>query len=363
MIRDLLINASLLVSFVYVKSQFFKKNPVTLKSPFTTKISYGIVSGILGIVLMKFSIIVPPDILIDLRHIAIVMSAVYGGFYSTIIAATIIAIGRITFFSFNHASMVVSLTMLGLGIGCGVISKLFANSTIKKRWVVMNLFCMSIISILLVYLFKWNIQTAVETIPYHWFFSFLAGYLVYIQISYISHYNLLLKRFKEESTTDYLTGLNNIRQFEWLLKEYTHKATLQQRKISLLFLDIDHFKKVNDTFGHPAGDAVLRELGNVLTSVSRFEDIVSRNGGEEFSVLLLDCPHSQAISIAERIRTTIQNHNFVLSDGTRIEITISIGISTFLETADDPNELIKQADGALYRAKQSGRNKVCFIEN
>jgi diguanylate cyclase len=361
MIRDLIVNASLLISAVYIGGQLFKKKPVTLISPTKNKVFYGVMSGILGLILMKFSIAIPPDVQIDLRHIAIILPAVYGGAYSSIIAAFIIALGRIGLFGVNYTSVIVAITMLGLGICCGVISRIIARSTVIKRWMIMNLFCLVVIAVLLNDLFKNNILFTLRISSYQWLVSFLACYLVYRQIRYTRHYNMLLRRFREESTTDYLTGLNNVRQFHSLLKKHTQRASQQQRKISLLLLDIDHFKRINDTYGHPTGDAVLRELGNVLTNVCHYKDIVSRNGGEEFSVLLLDCAHSQALKIAETLRTTITNHSFALRDGTSIKVTISIGVSTFLETTNDLNELIKQADDALYKAKHTGRNKVCSI--
>ncbi|WP_330602983.1 GGDEF domain-containing protein [Anaerosolibacter carboniphilus] len=103
---------------------------------------------------------------------------------------------------------------------------------------------------------------------------------------------------------------------------------------------------------------VLKELGKILLKICRNFDIVSRNGGEEFSVMLIDCHPQQAISIAERIRSNVEQNAFILSNGKIISITVSIGIAIYPDTTLDLSRLIKEADNALYKAKQTGRNKV-----
>ena len=145
-----------------------------------------------------------------------------------------------------------------------------------------------------------------------------------------------------------------------LFNEVCTEAQDRDEKVSLLYIDIDHFKKVNDTYGHVEGDQVLVELSHILTSTVRSFDHVSRNGGEEFTVILLDCPAQRAEEISERIRKKVQNHAFQLATGESISITVSIGIACYDETTNTPQLLIEEADQALYEAKQSGRNQVCL---
>lgn len=118
---------------------------------------------------------------------------------------------------------------------------------------------------------------------------------------------------------------------------------------------------MNDTYGHLAGDEVLRQLGLLLSTCTRSFDIISRMGGEEFSVLLFNCSNELALDIGERIRSCIEHHPFILPDGKSICLTISIGAATFMETTHNPEQLVKQADSALYIGKNTGRNKVCTI--
>ena len=128
----------------------------------------------------------------------------------------------------------------------------------------------------------------------------------------------------------------------------------------MLFIDIDFFKKVNDIYGHLNGDRVLKEVGQILIKLSRDTDIVARKGREEFTVLLMDCGVSKALKVAERIRKTIEENIFISEQNEEIRITISIGVSSFPDTIADEEKLTEQADIALYRAKRSGRNKVCL---
>ncbi|MGB8954485.1 MAG: GGDEF domain-containing protein [Tumebacillaceae bacterium] len=161
--------------------------------------------------------------------------------------------------------------------------------------------------------------------------------------------------------TDALTGLFNVREFAETLSRSMRHAHLRGEKLSLLLVDIDFFKNVNDTYGHPAGDEVLKELGKVLVSVCRSFDIVSRNGGEEFSIILPDCPFSHAIEIGERVRSAVSRHPFFLPNRECITITVSIGVATYPETAANSEGLIQLADDGLYHAKRTGRNKVASL--
>jgi diguanylate cyclase len=159
---------------------------------------------------------------------------------------------------------------------------------------------------------------------------------------------------------DGLTGLNNFRQFDEIFNNLVNDLSTRIQNLSLLYIDIDYFKKINDTYGHYEGDFVLKELGIILKNYTRSYDTVSRNGGEEFTVLLPDCNLNRAIEIAERIRKSVEENEFTLTSGEVTKLTISIGVSSYRDTTNDPFLLIEDADKALYRAKKSGRNKVCY---
>ncbi|TXK64961.1 sensor domain-containing diguanylate cyclase [Alkalisalibacterium limincola] len=167
--------------------------------------------------------------------------------------------------------------------------------------------------------------------------------------------------------SDSLTGLANRRRFNDELDEAVQRATEQGLPLSLLILDVDHFKVVNDAHGHPAGDVVLRWLAEVATSQVRGTDLLARTGGEEFAVLAIDTPGDEAVALAERLRAAIQERGPVSVGRVAIPLTVSVGVASIEYLADemllmDPAtiaaKLVADADGALYRAKQRGRNRV-----
>lgn len=172
------------------------------------------------------------------------------------------------------------------------------------------------------------------------------------------------ERLKKLGLTDVLTGVNNRRFFDQRLNEEVGRAQRDGLTISCLFFDVDHFKKVNDTYGHNEGDMVLREVASLIRMNLRTSDVIARYGGEEFSAILNNTDAGTACEIAERIRIGIENREFTLSNGDFIRITTSIGIATIqagkynLDIHKLGNTLLQKADQCLYEAKRSGRNKI-----
>ncbi len=171
----------------------------------------------------------------------------------------------------------------------------------------------------------------------------------------------LFSKLEHLSITDGLTEAYNHRYFQVKLAESLQIAQKDSTPLSLLFLDLDHFKNYNDTFGHPKGDELLQEFTQILRSTLRDSDSICRYGGEEFSIILQDCPLTQAKQIAERIRVACESHPFFGIEKLPGErITVSIGIAGF-PTTTTPQELISKADQALYLAKRF-RNHIDIIE-
>lgn len=163
----------------------------------------------------------------------------------------------------------------------------------------------------------------------------------------------------ELAVTDGLTGLNNRRYLDKHLKMLFDRSVARGRPLSICITDIDRFKSVNDTYGHDAGDEVLREFANRIRSTVRGADLACRYGGEEFVVVMPDTPPEMAAAVAERLRTIVEMNPFKLRQaGVAIQITASLGISSTVWGAESPEQLLKQADRALYDAKHSGRNRV-----
>jgi len=165
------------------------------------------------------------------------------------------------------------------------------------------------------------------------------------------------KALYELATRDGLTGLYNHHSFYAQLADELTRAQRFKRTVSLLLLDIDHFKRVNDTHGHQAGDAVLKGLGEVLTRQVRSIDRVCRYGGEEIAVILPETGLEAAACVAERMRAAVEAQPFEVNTGTPLHITVSIGVASSLH-ANGAEALVAAADTALYVAKEGGRNRV-----
>jgi two-component system cell cycle response regulator len=162
----------------------------------------------------------------------------------------------------------------------------------------------------------------------------------------------------EQAVTDPLTGLYNRRYLDAHLATAVERATVSQKPVCVLIFDIDHFKGVNDTYGHDAGDDVLRDFCERLRRGVRGIDLVARYGGEEFVLVMPETDASFAASVAERLRHEVEKDVFVTRSGQRIPVTVSIGIAEWQGPRDDASLLIKRADQALYAAKRAGRNRV-----
>lgn len=163
--------------------------------------------------------------------------------------------------------------------------------------------------------------------------------------------------------TDGLTGIYNHKYFREQLEFQLEKAKEYGFKISLIMVDIDHFKKFNDSYGHQIGDIVLKEVSMVIQSCVNPDSLVARYGGEEFAVILPDTPTEAAIPVAEKIRLDIENHIVKTSEYPDLKVTVSLGIATFPDHIKNMSrmvvELIDIADDNLYSAKNAGRNQVC----
>ncbi len=173
---------------------------------------------------------------------------------------------------------------------------------------------------------------------------------------------LLHEEIKLMAFTDGLTGLYNHRRFQERLDEEIKRAERYGEPLSLILLDIDHFKKVNDTYGHPAGDAVLKKLAELIRKTVREIDFPARYGGEEFALIILKSKARDAEKIAERLRKTAEK-TVIKTDNHEITVTLSLGIASYPEDAKTREELIEKADQALYKAKHSGRNRTILFKN
>ncbi len=164
---------------------------------------------------------------------------------------------------------------------------------------------------------------------------------------------------RELSTRDSLTGLINHREFQRQLADEEERSRRYGRPFSLLMLDVDHFKAVNDTYGHLAGDKALRALATLVRGEVRPTDLVARYGGEEFALVLPETSGPGALTLAERLRVRVASQTVAVTAEQSISLTVSIGIASYPDEANSVQKLLSAADQALYAAKSGGRNRVC----
>lgn len=359
MFGDLFVNLSIIIAltFIYMQLKWKLKLGRKLHSVFLNLLD-GVAAGILGLILMKFSIHIGDSTIVDLRYLPIILITLHRGYRPAILSGVIIIIGRFAMGVSISAYMALLLMAISLA---GFLLIRRASKPTQSRYVT-GIFLLLYSNIAFTAVISYTIadwEKLQVLLPTYWSVSVIGGFSMIFFVEYILRSQYLLDKYEMESTTDYLTGLNNVRQFDAIWNEMVRNAEERDEKLSLLAMDIDFFKKVNDTYGHAAGDLVLAELAKVLSANARSFDIVSRNGGEEFSAILQDCDNERAAEIAERIRKGVEAHEFPISDQKKIKITISIGIATYPDEVKSTDEMKQMADECLYEAKRTGRNKVC----
>ena len=190
----------------------------------------------------------------------------------------------------------------------------------------------------------------------------IGSFLSYTYTNKITNYENSLKQQNTSlsvlASTDYLTGIMNRRMFNEISERYFHTAQKGDLNLTLLLLDLDHFKKINDTYGHQAGDKLLVSFVKTIEKILRKSDIFARIGGEEFAILLSQVERKDAFNLAEKIRHEVENIT-IQCEGKNIFVRTSIGITQTGETDDSFDDVFSRADFALYKAKKAGRNRTC----
>ena len=352
--KDLFLNATTIIAVVSIGNQILINQDITPSSPLKLRLLFSTMAGLLGIILIANGVQVMPGVILDFRNIAILLAATYCGLTSAIITGLIIGIFRLFYAGLTFSSIIATIPIIVVSIACGFTSELIMSRL--KKWVIMSLYILIVPSIVLIILIN-NQMLLIQTISVYWLCTSMVSTLVYLYVAHLNLSRFLYRKYQIDSLKDHRTGLNNVRQFDNELNKIINGLT-SNSLVAMLFIDIDFFKKVNDTYGHQNGDIVLEDLGKILLSSCSHSDVVSRNGGEEFSVLMTDCPRDKVLGVAERIRLAVQEHKFYLIDGQAIYITVSIGVVIYPDTVKDINMIVEKADSALYEAKRTGRNRV-----
>lgn len=362
LINNLIANASLLLVGLYIISRLTKLG-VTTKLPLRRQVTISFLLAGLSIVITLHGVLWNAQADFQYGFVPIIMSALYFG----LPGVRITYVASILVLPFILSETLLLITFLDYTLAASIaVAFLWFRERIKpaRDIRIVNAISLGFISLFsLLNVSNYNqIEMYVMTLLAFITIGYSAGFLLHIVyggIHKIQRSERLISKYKEAAFTDSLTGLGNRRRFEEEMKRVDEEVINGTQDVALLFLDIDHFKSINDTYGHDAGDAILVELGNRLTKTARTDDMVCRNGGEEFSVLLADCTLSQGFVIGKRYLRQIAETPFLLPDGSFIDVTVSIGIASTSESKiATSSQLIKKADVGLYVAKRSGRNRL-----
>jgi diguanylate cyclase (GGDEF)-like protein len=171
-----------------------------------------------------------------------------------------------------------------------------------------------------------------------------------------------LAKIKRVAETDELTGIYNVRAFTAILRRTIQQSIRHSHPLSIIMVDADNLKSINDAFGHDAGDKLLKHLIEKFADELRLSDVLARYGGDEFTVLLPETDLSGAIDVAERMRTSVEDSRFRVRGGIELTTSISLGIARYPEHGSNSDVIVEKADRALYRAKREGRNRIAIYE-
>lgn len=355
MINSLFVNASILITFLCLSDPVFKDTIVSIKSNMKVKFTIGLIFGFCGCVLMFNGVNLADNMFMDFRIIALIISIIYCGPISAIITAICIITFRIGYFGLYSNSIVATVNLI-------VLTIIFSFFSVSKYPFKIKYLIMCVInvlsSILWTFVLVKDLNIIFKILLHYVLSNIIVSIIIYYVMVYWFKTKELYLKLRFESTKDYLTGLNNVREFDLKLNQAMSDTLENDRQLSLLMLDIDNFKKVNDTYGHNTGDLILKQLSEILISSCRSFDFISRKGGEEFCVILLDSNYEQAFEIAEKIRKNVHDNFFITDNNERINITVSIGVSSYPNKLNNISDLMEIADKALYNAKNNGKNQV-----
>jgi diguanylate cyclase len=359
LVKAFMANFGIMITFAYVVSLLHKH--AFYRVTRELKYKFFILSCIgAGWISMLFGATVEPNVILDLRFIPIIIAPMFISSSWPIIGIALgIGVGRLLF-GVTMAAWIGFIIIMALGFVAIAVNSWLRRTTwgfakklgisiaaINLAFILMNVF----IGVIDDHVFLMKIAPIVFPLS-----LLISGFFVFIIKDFQSEF-IRRASLVEEASRDHLTKLYNVRTFDRYYQELMERASKDQYLVSLAFIDIDHFKQINDTYGHAAGDMVIRKVAETIANDIRWEDFVARYGGEEFVVLLPGKDAQDALDIMERVRESVAEQT-VKFQKHQISVTISIGIATFPYTSSE--DLMDAADKALYQAKANGRNQ-CFI--
>lgn len=342
------------------------KKPAWFQNKFANEIinySLGIYYGFLGIYFIIRGLPgTDSGIYTDMLLNILIILHIFSSAGPATVALLLIITGKLFLGNALFANLFYVFLIIGFYFVCMEVAKL-RLSTVQK----VILIKLGAIPLMLLYLHqKIHIAYTVESIPVWTFYFFISFFITFIIVSaayYIDTSNKLIYELQQSTILDPLTGLSNFRHFEQSFDTAFHFATVKKANLSLIIIDIDYFKRVNDTYGHLVGNSVLSTFSQMLLKISFPPNtVIARIGGEEFAIILPNVSANETEHLAEKIRKKVEKIEFPIV-ATGSVITISAGIANYNGSNYlTPEALLQAADQALYNAKRNGRNQVHIRE-
>ena len=359
MYLSIVFNFTFLISVISLLQFAMKESSIKLEWTFSRKIMSGLFIGIVGVFLMLTSINFSTTVQFDMRYVAFMIAATYGGPLVSFVTATFMFLTNFVFLEEAASNYLIIIVNTSLFLYFNIIA--YYKFPRLKMYAYYSLGMIALMTTGSSLLHLWSTEYLTFLFVYL-SVNILAGYIVLNFIDYTYESLLHYRHLKISHEIDYLTQIHNVHAFEEKLVSSILHAKENHQNLVMLMLDLDHFKRVNDHYGHDVGDIVLIELANILKQQTRPDDIVARKGGEEFAIILNECNLENGQIIAERIRKAVEDFIFA-KQKSPITISISIGLASYPNDSKDARELIKNSDLALYLAKANGRNRIEHYEN
>ncbi|MCG1010316.1 GGDEF domain-containing protein [Salinicoccus sp. ID82-1] len=351
MFLDMIVLFSMLVAFLYLYFQIKWKMEPLLQSRLYESIFGGLMGGFISILLNYYAVGTQHEIYFSLSMVALMLVLMFNSSQAYLVSSGV-------FFGWAALSPW-AIATVSPGVLLTVMASVFIAYSILKKLGDYVLGISLVLVVVALYFTTLVMNTgdpavAMEVAFYYFLLAAISMALSISLIDYMTRSHRLFRQYEEEASIDGLTGLYNRRAFDSRVD-----ALDSGKNVSLMILDIDFFKSFNDRFGHPEGDKILRAVSRKMQSVVGEAGILSRNGGEEFAIILKGKTRDEAFEIAERLRTTIEHSHYIMHNGEFVGITISIGLASYPEQVDRIGKLYRTADEHLYIAKKLGRNQVC----
>ncbi|MCG7340064.1 GGDEF domain-containing protein [Staphylococcus sp. ACRSN] len=350
MFEAIIYNISVIVAGIYLfhRLQYSENRNMVFSKEYVT-----VLMTIVALLLSAYPVTIFNEYSLYLTFVPILFLGRFTNTFYTVLSAVIIALINVLL---GNDTVIAAVILVVIAIIVGAVGPFLKQNDIISIQI-LNAIALIIFAMLSLISPYYEFKEVLYLIPLSYVLT-IASSVTFVDMW---HFFSLVNRYENEDKLDYLTGLGNVKEFDRHLNEVTRIAETNNESLGLLLIDIDGFKDVNDTYSHQSGDAVLRQIAQLLKNYVPQQFSIYRNGGEEFSIVLNDYTLDQCVKLGESIRAGVEQSTFHLPNKEVIKLSVSIGVGYL--TQDDyksQRKVFKIADDMLHMAKNEGRNQVMF---